>query len=64
MLNSSLMLHSAEQHEIDNALHALLPEVPAADRKEAFPAADCDMPSIAAQLDSQIAPAGEYPGCF
>lgn len=62
MLNSSLVLHSAEQHEVDSALHALLPELPAADRKEAFPAADCHMQSIAQQLDSQIAPAGEYPG--
>lgn len=61
MLNSSQVLNSTEQHEVDTALKALLPDLPPADRKEAFPAADLDMQSVARQLDSQIAPAGKYP---
>lgn len=59
MLNSSQVLSSAEQHEVDTALKALLPDLPPADCKEAFPAADLDMQSVAQQLDSQIAPAGK-----
>ena len=61
MLNSSQVLSSTEQHEVDNALKPLLPDLPPADRKEAFPAAGLDMHSVAQQLDSQIAPAGKYP---
>ena len=64
MLSSSQVLSSAEQHEIDIALMALLPELPPADRKEAFPAADLDMQSVAQQLDSQIAPAGKCISSF
>lgn len=59
MLNSSKVLSSAEQQEIDSVLTPLLPNLPPTDRKEAFPAADLDMHSVAQQLDSQIAPAGE-----
>ena len=59
MLNSSTVLSSLEQHEIDSALTSLLPKLPPADRKEAFPAANLDMHSVAHQLDSQIASAGK-----
>lgn len=59
MLNSSKVLSSVEQQEIDSALTPLLPNLPPADRQEAFPAADLDMHSVAQQLDSQIAPAGK-----
>ena len=59
MLNSSAVLSSLEQHEIDSALISLLPKLPPADGKEAFPAAALDMHSVAQQLDSQIAPAGK-----
>lgn len=64
MLDSSKVLSSLEQHEIDSALTSLLPKLPPADRKEAFPAADLDFLGVAQQLDSQIAPAGKCTPTF
>lgn len=59
MVDSCPILHSSQQDQVDAALLPLLPKLPPFNQKEAFPAAAGDMPSIAQQLDSQIAPHGQ-----
>ena len=58
LINSTKLLHSTQQHEVDAALTAFLGPTSSLEGQTAIPNAESDMEAITCQLDSLIAPQG------